>query len=166
MRAVLLGMLAAAACSCSQSEDRRTAVDGEDAEPRHAALEQLVAKAFGEYDRQVEINCACFAEMGAYPSAEKCIELTHSRPDWVGCATRAVAHHDSAEFRQRARCYLEQQTARSECLESTSCGSDERVACAEIQRDCTPLETELTLLISVECPDTSILPRLNTDAGA
>jgi hypothetical protein len=131
----------------------------------HVELEKIVAKAFDEYDRQVVANCACLAEAGAYSSAQECIGLIHSAPTWVSCATGAVAEYDSPELREHARCLLEQQKARADCLATTSCASEEHSACFEIIAECAALDPAFTLIISQECPDTTILARLQVDAG-
>jgi hypothetical protein len=124
-------------------------------------LEEIVAQGFHEFDRGNMVECTCLAEMGAYGSPEECFELLRSGPDWVSCASMAVADLNSPELRARGRCFAEQLKARNECYEATACDSPERTACDAIKLDCASYDISITVIISEQCPDTTILARLN-----
>jgi hypothetical protein len=124
-------------------------------------LETVLAGAFDQFDRGNKAKCVCAAEMGAYGSTEECFELVMSGPDWVSCSAHALADMNTPELRERGRCYTKLLSDRADCDEATTCGSPENQACGAITSECAVLDAPTTVLISQQCPDTTILARLN-----
>jgi hypothetical protein len=179
MRSIsIVGMVGLLVCGCAHegahhaganAHDAAVAIDAEavDAEAVDAGasgemmkLEAVISQEFAEFDRGNLLKCACAADMGAYKSTEECFDLVKSGPDWVSCASKALAEMNSPELRTKGRCLIEELKARNDCVAATACGSTEQNACAEIMLDCASIDPAITVLISVQCPDTTILARL------
>jgi hypothetical protein len=124
------------------------------------ALEEIITTLYAAYDRRSMLSCKCLAEMGAYKSTDECFKLLMSGPDWVSCSAKAVAQYNSPELLDKAKCVADQYNQRNDCLESTACGSQEQTDCDKIMLPCAGLDPMITLVISQQCPDTTILARL------
>lgn len=114
----------------------------------------------GYLKRRSMLNCTWLAEIGAYKSTDKYFKLLMSGPDWVSCSAQAIAQYNSPELRDKAGCVADQYNQRNDCLESTACGSQERSDCDAISLPCAGIDPMMTLIISQQRPDTTILARL------
>jgi len=119
----------------------------------------LVADTVDAYDRQFEIQCPCYVQLGAFESVESCMTLVGSGPDWVDCATEVLEENDSPEVRQEVRCSLEQTRAQSDCYEEAMCDLGMSAECQQIDLGCEERDNPLLLLVLERCPDLGLLSR-------
>ena len=99
---------------------------GDDAAAASGRLEKLLSQWIDEWDRQMTTQCACLVESGAYKSQDECFEFLRSGSDWLQCISSALADSNSPETLATGKCVLDQIRLRNECLESTTCGSEDR----------------------------------------
>lgn len=126
----------------------------------HAELKALLSDWIHEWDRQMTTQCACLVESGAYKTQAECFDYLRAGASWLSCVSTVLADRDSPETRHKGECLVEQQQMRNACLDATECGSEARGDCSTIQVECAAIDPALTVLVSEQCPDTAILPRL------
>jgi hypothetical protein len=150
------------ACGDDASQPSESGDAGQDAGAgaEHRELRRVLSAWIDEWDRQKRMQCECLVEAGAYETIDVCFEFLRAGSTWLDCVSTVLADRDSPETRERGRCVLAQLEARNECFEATQCGSEERSECERIALECAKVDPELTVLISEQCPDTTILPRL------
>jgi hypothetical protein len=82
----------------------------------------------------------------------------------VECGTRALVTRGAPYERADAECNIATTRARADCIEAASC--DELASCDQPVNECPARDTELTLLVLEECPDTGLLGRLDGGSGS
>lgn len=132
---------------------------GGDDESTASEARTLVVDTVAAYDRQFEIQCPCYVQLGAFESVAACMMLVGSGPSWVDCATTVLEENDAPEVRQEVRCSLEQMHARNDCYEAAMCDPAMSVTCEEIDLGCGARDTALTSLVLERCPDLGLLSR-------
>jgi len=108
---------------------------------------------------QLELNCPCFVDMGAYKSIDDCLMYQAPRKDWVSCGTRALAKYDSPETRGVFTCLADIVNESTACLKTKPCDPVERAECGASPLQCIGEHIDLGLALFMECPDLALLTR-------
>jgi hypothetical protein len=166
-RLYLVFWIGSVICACGdddgQSKQAHAEADaGRDAaaDVEHGELERILGDWIAEWDRQMSTQCECLVESGAYERMDECVAYLRSGAGWLDCVSDALADRDSEATRATGRCVLAQLRSRNECLETTECGTEARGQCSDLTIACAVVDPAVTVLISEQCPDTAILPRL------
>jgi hypothetical protein len=151
----------------SCGDDDATPSNARDAAPANDAIVSakeigvVVTDAIGVYDQLLTDNCPCYVEMGAYDTVEECLMWQGSREAWIPCLRKALAMHQTPEALEMFRCMTDVAKVTMECLATKGCDPVERGECGPSPIQCVAGHTELALDLGTQCPDISLLPRLN-----
>ena len=108
---------------------------------------------------QLDFNCPCFVEMGAYKSVDECLMFQAPRKEWASCGSRALAKYDSAETRGVFTCLADIVRESTVCLKSKPCDPVARAECGASPLQCIGEHADLGLALFTECPDLALLTR-------
>ena len=119
----------------------------------------LIASFVNEAGTQLEFNCPCFVQMGAYKSVDECMMWQGARPDWVPCSTDALTKFDTPETREVFRCLSNMVRDSTACLRSKPCDAVARAECGTSRLQCLAAHVDLGFELLKECPDIALLTR-------
>lgn len=142
-------------CACGDDSS-----DG-DAGAGQPALRTLIEEEIALYDRRVIAVCPCLVAQGVYENEQECLDLALSGPDWVECATTALAGYDSAASREDSQCYIDFLEQTAECTEAAECEQDALAECGAPDAECLAMQSDRINVILAECPDFGLLSRVS-----
>jgi hypothetical protein len=155
----ILGLLALCLCSAACGDD----ADHVDAavESDQPSLRMLVREEIEYYDRRVRAICPCLVESGTYETEQECLDYSLSGPDWVECATRALADFDNPNERAEGQCFADYTREAAECTEAAECDPDKLVTCGVPDPECLAAQSERINALLEMCPDFGLLSRVS-----
>lgn len=113
------------------------------------------------YDRRIRATCPCLVAQGEYQTEEDCLKLGLSGPDWVDCATKALAPYDNPTTRAQSRCFDDFLRGAAECVEMSNCATDKLALCGNPDVNCLALNNQRITLLLTACPDFGLLSRVS-----
>jgi hypothetical protein len=172
MRRLDCGIVAVLCLYCACSKDAKAKREPDAAVVAHESdaaqsadagtpLMTLVQDEVALYDRRIRASCPCLVASGAYQTEQECLDLGLSGPDWVDCATKALADYDNPDTRAQSQCFTRFLTQVAECTEAAACDQDKLANCGAPDPDCLASQSTRINLILAACPDFGLLSRLN-----
>jgi hypothetical protein len=124
-------------------------------------LGDAVREEISFYDRRIRATCPCLVAQGEYQTEEDCLKLGLSGPDWVDCATKALAAYDNPTTRSQSKCYFDFLRDAAECVEMSNCATDKLALCGDPDLNCLAENNERLTLLLTACPDFGLLSRVS-----
>jgi len=162
-----LGLVAA--CDAHQSGARpgsdaadAAADAGADVDAGLPPLIDAVRTEVALYDRRIRAVCPCLVAQGLYQTDQECLDLGLSGPDWVSCATMALASYDNAMTRAQSQCYFDFLRQTAECVEMSNCDVNQLAVCGNPDQDCLARVIDRLNLILTQCPSFGLLSRVKS----